>query len=418
MTPLGRATTVNPSAQPGNVTRKRVLFFAEAVTLAHVARVAVLAASLDATRYEAVIACRESLHGLLPAGIRKVPLHSIDSAQFVGALARGGRVYSPGTLQSYVEEDRRILASESPDLVVGDFRLSLSASARLEHRPYVAICNAYWSPFARQQRLPLPVLPMTRGMPLPMADALFRLAMPASMAWHAAPLQRVRRACGLPDLPPGLRAVYTDADHVLYADVPELFPMQALPDTHQFIGPILWEPPVNLPPWWADVPTNQPWAYVTMGSSGHTRVLETVLAAMGDLPVTTLAASASDWMPASVPANALVAKYLPGTEVARRSAVVVCNGGSLTCQQALAAGVPVLGIASNMDQFMNMEALVRSGAGILLRADRLSQPTVRAAVQRLLADPAHGQAARAAAAHLHARDAGEAFGRFVHAQIG
>jgi UDP:flavonoid glycosyltransferase YjiC (YdhE family) len=222
----------------------------------------------------------------------------------------------------------------------------------------------------------------------------------------------------LPDLPPGLRAVYTDADHVLYADVPELFPMQALPDTHQFIGPILWEPPVSLPPWWADVPTNQPWAYVTMGSSGHTRVLETVLAAMGDLPVTTLAASASDWMPASVPANALVAKYLPGTEVARRSAVVVCNGGSLTCQQALAAGVPVLGIASNMDQFMNMEALVRSGAGILLRADRLSQPTVRAAVQRLLADPAHGQAARAAAAHLHARDAGEAFGRFVHAQIG
>ncbi len=36
---------------------KRVLFFAEAVTLAHVARPITLAKGLDPTRYEVVMAC-------------------------------------------------------------------------------------------------------------------------------------------------------------------------------------------------------------------------------------------------------------------------------------------------------------------------------------------------------------------------
>lgn len=406
------------SGAPVVVRRKRVLFFAEAVTLAHVARVSVLAASLDPTRYEAVIACRDNLHPLLPAGIRRLPLDSIDSSQFVAALARGGRVFSRDTLRRYVDEDRRLMVAESPDLVVGDFRISLSASARLEHRPYAAICNAYWSPFAQHQRLPLPELPMTHFLPLRLADALFQLAMPVSMAWHAAPLQGLRRELTLPKLPAGLRAVYTDADHVLYADVPELFPTQALPESHQFLGPIFWEPPVHRPQWWADVPTAKPWVYVTMGSSGQASVLDTVLDALADLPVTTLAAAARDQLPAAAPANAFAAKYLPGTEVARRSAVVVCNGGSLTCQQALVAGVPVLGIASNMDQFMNMEALVRSGAGVLLRADRLSRSAVLSAVQGLLDDPGYSRSAREAAVHLQGRDAGAAFARFVSRRIG
>ena len=48
-----------------------------------------------------------------------------------------------------------------PDVVVGDFRLSLSVSARVAGVPYLAITNAYWSPYARQ-RFPLPELPVVR----------------------------------------------------------------------------------------------------------------------------------------------------------------------------------------------------------------------------------------------------------------
>jgi UDP:flavonoid glycosyltransferase YjiC (YdhE family) len=66
---------------------------------------------------------------------------------------------------------------------------------------------------------------------------------------------------------------------------------------------------------------------------------------------------------------------------------VICNGGSPTSQQALAAGVPVLGIAGNLDQYLNMDGVVRTGAGLLLRSDRLVEEELRATALRLLHDP-------------------------------
>ena len=86
----------------------------------------------------------------------------------------------------------------------------------------------------------------------------------------------------------------------------------------------------------------------------------------------------------SMPANARVARYLPGDVAARRARLVVCNGGSPTSQQALAAGVPVLGIASNLDQFLNMNGVEQAGAGALLRADRFDPDAVRSSAARLL----------------------------------
>ena len=87
---------------------------------------------------------------------------------------------------------------------------------------------------------------------------------------------------------------------------------------------------------------------------------------------------------------------LSDLRAAASAQLVVCNGGSLAVQQALAAGVPVLGLAANMDQFLNMAPIVASGAGRLLRTDRLSVAAVRQACEALLAEPA----AKAAAARL------------------
>ena len=59
-------------------------------------------------------------------------------------------------------------------------------------------------------------------------------------------------------------------------------------------------------------------------------------------------------------------------------------GGSPTSQQALAAGVPVLGIASDMDQFLNMAAVVNADVGVLLRADRLGNRRIHEVVGKML----------------------------------
>src|SRR5262249_35172548 len=136
------------------------------------------------------------------------PVRSIPGPQFLAALARGRPLYDAATLRSYVREDLEVLREVRPDLVVGDFRLSLGVSARLAGAPSAATRNAYWSPYARV-RSPLPELPFVRWVGLPAARLLFRLARPAAFAVHARPLNRVRREYGLPSLGRDLRRVYT-----------------------------------------------------------------------------------------------------------------------------------------------------------------------------------------------------------------
>ena len=63
---------------------------------------------------------------------------------------------------------------------------------------------------------------------------------------------------------------------------------------------------------------------------------------------------------------------------------MVCNGGSATAYQALESGIPVLGIAYNIDQYLTMSAVAQKGAGVLLRSGRLTPTAVREAAQRIL----------------------------------
>jgi len=374
--------------------RKKILFIAEAVTLAHIGRPLALAASLDRAQYEVHFACADGYEFCFAgADLVRWPVRSISSKQFLQALADGKPVYDSATLAGYVEQDLQLLREIKPDVVVGDFRLSLSVSARLAGVPYVALINAYWSPYVRQ-RYTVPSLPLTRFLPIPLANALFNLARPLAFALHTIPLNRVRRRHGLPGLGWDLNRVYTDADYTLYADVPELFPPHDLPSHHRFIGPVLWSPPLPLPDWWHQLPPGRPLVYVTVGSSGQGAILPAVLQALAGLPVTVLAATVGRVALDQVPDNARVADFLPGEQAARRAALVICNGGSPTSHQALAAGVPVIGIADNLDQFLNMQGIVAAGAGALLRVDRFDGAALRQAAQAMLATPEASAAAR------------------------
>lgn len=389
--------------------RKKILFVAEAVTLAHLARPLALAAALEPARFTAQLACADGYEQLLAAGAPpRRRIHSIPPAQFLAALAAGRPVYEVATLRRYVEDDLRLFQQAKPDLVVGDFRLSLSISARRAGLPYVALSNAYWSPYV-PQHYPLPDIPLARLRPLALAGAVFQLARPLAFALHARPLNRVRRQYGMASLGCDLRRVYTDADRTLYADAAELFPPRDMPASHSYLGPVAWSPPLAPPPWWAALPADVPLAYVTLGSSGQQRLLPLVLEALAPLPLLVAAATAGKAAPARPPANARIADYLPGGLAARRARLVICNGGSLSSQQALAAGVPVLGIAGNLDQFLNMQGIVAAGAGAVLRADRVDVAAVRGASERLLEEGGERAAAAAVAQVFQRYDAGARF---------
>ena len=392
------------------MTPKKILFMAEAVTLAHVGRPLALAQALDRQRYDVSFACAAGYDMFFKgSGVQPLRINSISSERFLAALAAGKPVYDAATLQQYVDDDLRLLNQVMPDVVIGDFRLSLSVSARVAGIPYISLINAYWSPYVRQH-FRVPALPWSRLLPLPVADRVFRLARPLAFALHSMPLNRVRRAYQLPSLGPDLRRVYTDADRVLYADIPQMFPARDMPASHSYMGSVIWSPPTPVPAWWEQLPAELPVVYVTLGSSGQGSLLPRVLRALADLPVTVIAATAggasSAGAVASMPANARVASYLPGAAAAQRAQLVICNGGSPTSQQALVAGVPVLGIAGNLDQYLNMNGVLECGAGRLLRSDRLTELDLRVAALALLDQAAPRAAAARLAGHFASYNAG------------
>jgi len=182
--------------------RPTILFVADAVTLAHVARPSSLARRLDPAKFSVVLACDPRYHEFLKENdFPLLRLRSIGSERFLNAAAKGQPLYDTPALRSYVRDDLALLASVRPAAVVGDHRLSLSVSARLSGIPYLNIANAYWSPYAVGRLLPLPDLPINRYVDTRIAQSLFRLAWPLASAWHSRPLNRVRRAlCVLHDL--------------------------------------------------------------------------------------------------------------------------------------------------------------------------------------------------------------------------
>jgi len=384
----GEGTPARNSAR-----RRRILFVAEGVSLCHAARPTALAEALASDDYEVVLA-REPRFSEIGAqsGITIAPIHSISPDRFLAALASGSPLYDAETLDAYVREDLQVIRDVAPDAVIGDFRLSLSVSARLAAVPYLALCDPCWSPYARI-RFPLADHRWSRIVGSATAQAVFSAVRPLALAYHCRPLNAVRQRYGLSSLGHDLRRVYTDADHTLYADAPGLIPIEGLPANHHHLGPISVSPATPLPHWWDAVPADRPIVSLTLAFA-RDEIFSTALEALADLPVTVLVTTGGRRDFAPRPANAFFADFLPAEAVAGRSSLAIGDGGTWTCQPPLAAGVPVLGIVGNMNQTVNMQAIQRRGAGELLRASTADPASVRALVQRMLADSSYAAAPR------------------------
>jgi UDP:flavonoid glycosyltransferase YjiC (YdhE family) len=133
---------------------------------------------------------------------------------------------------------------------------------------------------------------------------------------------------------------------------------------------------------------SHPLVYVTLGSSGEGGALEAVLSGLAGLPIRGVLSTAGKPAPTQVPASFRLAEYVPGDMLVQHARFVVTNGGSASSYQALAAGVPVLGIPSNLDQYLTMQAITRVGAGLMLRSGTLTATEVRRAAVQLCDDVA------------------------------
>jgi UDP:flavonoid glycosyltransferase YjiC (YdhE family) len=361
---------------------QRILFVAESLTLAQVVRLVSLARSLDVARYEVHFASAEfdpvAFHG---TNFRRWSLYTIDKREAMRKLEWGRRLYELDVLHGYVEEELDLIARVRPALVIGDFRLSLAVAAAVSGVRCATLINAYWSPYAERDGFPIPDHPIVSLLGVELAERYFPRAVGTAFAHFAAPVNELRKAYCLPAVDSLLGAL-TQGDIVLYPDIPELCLTRGLPAHHHYLGYVPWAPDVALPR--VDAEPGRPLVYLTLGSSGRASVLPAVLGAVADLPVTVLLASAGKELPRPIPRNVRVVEYVPGDRAARAAQVVVTNGGSSTGYQALAAGKPVLGLASNLDQYLAMSAIQKAGAGRLVRAGQATPEEIRAALIELL----------------------------------
>lgn len=391
----------------------RLLFFGEAVTLAHVARPLLLANAAAQAGHEVHMAaaprfdlCYEN------STVQRWPLASIEPAQFMERLSQGRRLYDQDTLSAYVQADLKTIASVKPDLVVGDFRLSLAVSTTLADVPYANIINAHWSPYLILKHWPVPETPVIRFIGVATTEWAFNRIRHWIFSAHARPLNALRKQHGLAPYS-DLREVYCQGDHVLYPDTPTLIPTHKLPSSHRYLGPLVWEPQLPEPDWLKEVDGKRPLIYLTLGSSGQLSVLPDFFEALGKMSVTVAFATAGRIEPHRLPSNFRSANFLPGSLVAARAALVICNGGSATVYQALAQGTPVLGVASNLDQFLTMAHVEQAHAGWLMRPEKIHSQMLQARIQEMLADTATQQAAQELATDFNRYSALERFKTFL-----
>ncbi|WFF04546.1 activator-dependent family glycosyltransferase [Micromonospora sp. WMMD1076] len=154
-------------------------------------------------------------------------------------------------------------------------------------------------------------------------------------------------------------------------------------------------------PDWLRVPPSRPRVCLTLGVSGEmdrsAASVGELLAGMADLDVeivATLGAAHREQV-GRLPANTRVVDFVPLHDLLPTCAAIVHHGGVGTRAAAETHGVPQLMIAYGWDTLVKARGTEELGAGLCLPAAEATVDAVRAAVLRLLTDPALRAGARA-----------------------
>jgi len=304
------------------------------------------------------------------------------------------------------------------DLLVSDHHAFGTALAgEFSGVPWVSVAT---TPLAMSSRdLPPP------GLPLPPAtgaagrarDAVLRTVFGVFTRLLVDPMiNRMRAAVGLPPgrSGAGLEGMYSPY-LVLAQGVPGLeFVRGDLPAHVRFVGRLSGQaPPVDarrLPSWWPELAAaaaaGRPIVHVTQGTleTGPSALLHPAVEALAGhrALVVCTTGGADPAVLGTLPGNVLAAPFVPHDLLLPMSGAMVTNGGFGGVLAALSAGVPLVVAPGSMDKPDVARRVGWSGAGIDLRTGRPSPAAVRAAVDRVLDDPAHARRAGELAGLLRA----------------
>jgi len=397
----------------------RILLFPDANFLAHVSRLLEIAKALrDAHGAEVAFAGAGPYLGLArDEGFQTHPCFTVPRDRTLD-LARRALLMDPVWWQRVVarsiRSDVEVIERERPDVVVGDMHWSLRASAAQCGVPYVSLVNAAWTNHLDHRLAALDGHLLTRLLGRQLATALFPAFKAAALWFWAFPYKLWRVRTGQRSVSAHNLFDVVEGDLTLLADVPEFAPTRDLPPTVRYVGPVLWQPRMAPPAWLAALSARRPTVYVTMGSSGDRRLFETAVQAFANTEYQVLMTTGPVGLAAQeLPSNVFLAPYAPGAALMARADVCVNHGGNGTIYQALAAGVPVVGVPTHADQQVQLQLCERSGAGLCLPESRLGAAALRQAVEAVRADARYRESARALSRAIARHDGARTAARLV-----
>lgn len=175
---------------------------------------------------------------------------------------------------------------------------------------------------------------------------------------------------------------------VLYFTTETLdYPREKWPDNFRFVGPGLWSPHSEAPPW-LDA-ANRPIALVTCSTERQSDrpIVEAAIQSLPDegfFVVATSAAYEPEEMVVATNLHTRLERFLPHEPILERAAVVICHGGMGITQRALSHGVPIVVIPYGRDQLEVARRVEHAGVGVRLMPKKLNPERLKNAVQHAL----------------------------------
>lgn len=365
---------------------KKVLFFVEAVTAAHLIRVLPLAKSLSGQHkvFLATLNPPSELKNKI-LDIEFLPLDStVPPKEFLEGLYQGCLPYNESRLREQMAEDMKIIKQVRPDLIVVDFRLSISLQASTLGIPIVNLQNAFWS--SRYSfKNPMPDIPLSRLLGST-ASSIFEKVLWSPLLSRPIlnrflrPFNKIRKEIHLAPFSQ-LQDLYSFGDRLVHPDPLELFE-NGRPWDSLFLGPITNMPEIPKPDWLHKLDPQKKTIYISMGSSGRSEKLMRILPDLIKEPYQWVIISNEDETKSLVAENIFVDQFVSLPQLAPHVDFAIINGGSAQGYFFLSQGIPFLGIASNMDQHLFSQCVTRKQLAYYIRSETLTLKKVREFIKK------------------------------------
>ncbi len=97
-------------------------------------------------------------------------------------------------------------------------------------------------------------------------------------------------------------------------------------------------------------------------------------------------------------------EFVPAQTVNALADITVCHGGQGTIQTALSSGTPLVGVAMQQEQFINLSNVALYGAGIRIPYDKWKAPNIRDAINYVVCDRKFKEAATRLGSRINEMD--------------